>query len=405
MKNMRVFLCVFICVLSLIVSSAILSSCSSSGGGSGTDNSGTVAVYATSSSVNSLATSTTTTTGTGDLNSGLTSTETGTNLDTGGTTTTGEDGHPIFSHMTATITRIELINKGTGTSCTVLDEPSSLGIGELSNLMNFIAEANCPAASYNRVLIEFGRDFAVEDKEGKESSCTLTSFRGMGNQPNVLQCSGSVCTMEINGAVNVLMNQKNNLSLNFNIKEFDVQGFGSSGACSVTLKTTPICSSQRGSQTEVPSNLPEGITGLVSHISPSAQTFDLTMGHKTFTVLYSEITSSLQPGLEDVLQRAEDDGLRLTVLASNIKPSGGVITASSLFMNIGGVVSNLDAGQGTCTITYKSGKTIDIVYQDIATLGSLKNGDWTQLNVTGYDSDRFIASDLGTGSTGTTTGS
>jgi hypothetical protein len=267
--------------------------------------------------------------------------------------------------------------------------------------MNFIAEANCPAASYNRILIAFGRDFAVEDKEGKESSCTLTSFRGMGNQPNVLQCGGSVCTMEINGAVNVLMKQKNSLSLNFNIKEFDVQGFGTSDACTVTLKTTPICSSQ--TTTGEPTNLPEGITGLVSHVSPSARSFDLTMGHKTYTVLYSEITSSAQPGLENVLQRAQDDGLRLTVLASNLRPAGGVITASSLFMNIGGVVSDLNTEQGTCTLTYKHGRTIDILYQDAATLGSLKNGDTIMLTITGYDGDRFIASDLPIG--GTATGS
>lgn len=399
MKSFGVSLSVFICALSLIASVAFLSSCSS-GGGSGADNSGTVAVYATGSSVNSLATSTAGTTDS-SLNTDITSTETGTNLDTGGTTTRGEDGRSIFSNMTATITRIEIFNKGNGASCTVLDEPSSLGIGDLSNLMNFIAEANCPAASYNRVLIEFGKDFAVEDKEGKESSCTLTSFRGMGNQPNVLQCSGSVCTMEINGAVNVLMKQKNSLALNFNIKEFDVQGLGTSGACTVTLKTTPICSSQ--TTTEEPTNLPEGITGLVSHVSPSVQTFDLTMGRKTYTVLYSEITSSAQPGLEDVLQRAQDDGLRLTVLASNLKPAGGVITASSLFMNIGGIVSDLNTEQGTCTISYKQGRTIDIVYQNLADIGSLKNGDWTQLKITGYDGDRFIASDLLSG--GTTTGS
>ena len=129
------------------------------------------------------------------------------------------------------------------------------------------------------------------------------------------------------------------------------------------------------------------------------------MGHKTYTVLYSEITSSVQPGFEDVLQRAEDDGLRLTVLASNINPAGGAITASSLFMNIGGVVSDLDTGQATCTITYKHGRTIDIVYQDPASEDSLKDGDWIQLKITGYDGDRVIASDPGTGTGGVTTDS
>lgn len=387
MRSVRVFLCAFIYGLSLFIVAAGLSSCSSGSGGSGTDGSGTVAIFATA-------------TGTGDisLSTDVTSTETGTNLDTGGTPTTGEggtDGHSIFSHMTATITRIEIINKGNGASCTVLDEPSSLGIGELPNLMSFITEANCPAASYNRVVIEFERDFTVEDKEGDESSCTLTSFRGMGNQPNVLQCSGSVCTIEINGAVNVLMKQRNNLSLNFDIKEFDVQGFGTSDACTVTLKTTPICSSQ--TTTETPSGLPESVTGLVSHVSPSDQTFNLTQGRKTFTVLYSEISSSQQPGLEDVLQRAQDDGLRLTVLAADIKPAGGAIVASSLVMNIEGVVSDLNAEQGTCTLTYKHGRTIDIVYHDLANEGSLKNGDMIMLTVTGYDGDRFIASDPGTG--------
>ncbi len=86
-------------------------------------NSGTVAVYATGdTTLNSLVTSTT---GTGDtaLNTDLTSTATGTNLDTGGTSTAednGNNGNSLTSRMTVTITSIELVNKGTGTSCPVL---------------------------------------------------------------------------------------------------------------------------------------------------------------------------------------------------------------------------------------------------------------------------------------------
>ncbi len=168
--------------------------------------------------------------------------------------------------------------------------------------MHLITEADCPATSYNRIHIEFGKNFLVEDKEGNESFCSLTSYKGQGNQPNVLQCNGEVCTLDINGAVNVLANQKNNVSLNFNLKEFMVKGFGNPETCTVTVKTSPICGSQ-GSQGEIQGQ-PESITGLVSHLSSSTstQTFDLTKGHKTFTVLYSEITSSQQPGIYDLLK-------------------------------------------------------------------------------------------------------
>src|SRR5512143_1927143 len=132
MKSMRVLFWVLISALSIFISAAILYSCSSGGGGE-TGNSGTVAVYATGdSSLNSLVTSTSTGTSDTSLNTDLTST----------TEDNGNDGTSLATRMTATIMRIELVNKGTGTSCIVLDEDLSLSIADLSNIMHLITEAD-----------------------------------------------------------------------------------------------------------------------------------------------------------------------------------------------------------------------------------------------------------------------
>ena len=83
-------------------------------------------------------------------------------------------------------------------------------------------------------------------------------------------------------------------------------------------------------------------TGLVSNLSTTAMTFDLTTrSTRTFNVLYSGISSTAQPDLGALLQRAQDDRLWTQVTASTIDLSTNAITADKIEVKVAGVISGL----------------------------------------------------------------
>jgi len=302
----------------------------------------------------------------------------------------------------------------------VLTEPATLDMAGLTDVMHLITTAECPAVPYNRIFIEFDADVQLTDREGNESACTFRSSgnesenengnwnehgNGHGNghrqvngnggsRPNVLRCEGETCTLEINGAVNVLVNHENHVALTFDIRQFNVTGFGDPEACSVTMQVTPIHGHQI--EGEIP-DLDESITGLVSNLSTTDQTFDLTKGHRTFPVLYSDITSSQQPGIDQLLERAQDEGLRVMVLSSEIDTAGGAIEASSLFAMVEGVVSDFDGEGKTFTLTYRGGATIEVDYAGAIVEGAFADGDSVALELSGYDEGQYVAAEVKAG--------
>ena len=216
---------------------------------------------------------------------------------------------------------------------------------------------------------------------------------------------GTTCTLDINGAVNVLMNQSNKLALDFKLKDFDVDNFGTN-QCSVTLKVSPV-------HVESFKNLGrhEAITGLVSNLTTSTDTFDLTKHYMTFSVLYSGITSSQQPGLDDLLLRAEQDGLKTQVTATTfnfanktfdswkmhenddgpISALTTTIDASKILVKVEGLVSALTST--SFTLSYDTGKTIDVDFTKAVVKGTLANNAQAEVKLYGFDtaSTDFLA--------------
>jgi hypothetical protein len=307
------------------------------------------------------------------------------------------DDMSLFTQVTATIDKVQILNIGSGASCDVLTTPTAVDITQLANVMQLVNVAACPAVPYNRIHIEFEKSVELTSAPtgsvpGTTSLCSFVSYKDEGNRPNVLSCSGTTCSLDINGAVNVLVNQPNKLALDFHLKDFDVDSFGTPSTCSVTMKVSPLHAGEMENL-----GYPEGITGLISNLSTTDQTFTLTRGHTTFSVLYSGITTTQQPGLDSLLQRAATDGLRVKVMSSNIDCRTKTITASAIYMKIEGTVSSLNTTDHTFTLTYKGGKTIPVDYSNAVVDGTLADGASVAIKLYGFDSVNYLASRVDVG--------
>ncbi len=307
------------------------------------------------------------------------------------------DDMSLFTQVTATIDKVQILNTDSGAICDVLTTHTPVDIAELANVMQLVNVAQCPAVPYNRIHIEFEK--SVELTSGPTATppdttslCSFVSYKDEGERVNTLNCSGSTCTLDINGAVNVLVNQQNKLALDFNLKDFDVASFGTPSTCSVTMKVSPLHAVEMEALGH-----PEGITGLISGLSTTDQTFTLTRGNSTFSVLYSGITTTQQPGLDSLLQLAQTDGLRVKVMSSNIDFSTKTITASAIYVKIEGTVSNLNTTDHTFTLTYKGGKTIPVDYSNADVDGTLVDGAAVEVKLYGFGGVNYLASKVDVG--------
>jgi len=322
-----------------------------------------------------------------------------------GSATTGSvdfyltDDMSTYKQVIATITDAQLLHTGTGAACVLLDTPVTVNVAELANVLQLVNVSQCPAVPYNRMHIEFTQSVQLMDMSGTSSLCAFASYKDEGNQPNVLQCGGSTCTLDINGAVTVFANQQNKLALDFDLKNFDVEQFSDPANCSVTMKVSPL----HANEIELRGH-PEGVTGLISGLSTTDRTFSLTRGGKTFSVLYSSITPSWQPGIDNLLQVAQTDSLRVKVMSSGIDFSSMTIAATTIYVKTEGRVSNLNETARTFTLTSKEGVTITVDYSTAGVQHALVEGAWVELQLYGFDDGHCLASSVESGTEGVSTG-
>ncbi|MGE5174324.1 MAG: DUF4382 domain-containing protein [Betaproteobacteria bacterium] len=308
-----------------------------------------------------------------------------------------DDMSSLFTQVTATIDRVQMLNTGSGATCDVLTTPTAVDIAELANVMQLVSVTQCPAVPYNRIHVEFEKSVDLTSAPtatppDTTSLCSFVSYKDEGSKVNTLNCSGTTCTLDINGAVNVLVNQPNKLALDFNLKDFEVASFGTPSTCSVTMKVSPLHAEEMEALGH-----PEGITGLISGLSTTDHTFTLTRETSTFSVLYSGITTTQQPGLDSLLQLAETDGLRVQVMSSNIDFLTNTIIASAIYVKIEGTVSNLNTTDHTFTLTYKGGKTITVDYSTADVDGVLADNVGVEVKLYGFNSVNYLASKVDVG--------
>ncbi len=323
----------------------------------------------------------------------------------GGSALTGQvalyatDDLSDYQQVLVTINRIDLVNSGSGVSCNVFTGPLTLDLPGLAGVTQLITIGACPAASYNRIHIEFARSVELMNLADAAATCQFDSYKDDHNAINRLSCGTDSCSLDITGAVNALVREPSKLALDFNLKEFEVENF-SSQACSVTMKVSPL----HGSELEARGN-PEGVTGLVSGLATTNRTFTLSRGARPFTVLYGAVTTTLQPGIDILLQRAQDDGLRVKALASQIDLATSTITASAVYVKMEGTIAagSLSTTNQTFTIMYRGGRTMDVDYGSATVEGILAEGGWVDVKLSGFDGTRFLARTVEVSAEGTIT--
>lgn len=293
----------------------------------------------------------------------------------------------------ATIDQVTIISTGSGTSCDLLTTATTatVNIANLASILQLLNVSSCPSVTYDKISIEFNKSVELMNAEGIQSACSFTSYLDDSDRPNPLQCNGDLCTVVINSPVNILVNQNNQVALDFNLKAFDVDNFGTP-QCTVQMKVSPICGDGFRNL-----GYRQSITGVVSALTTSTQTFDLTKHDRSFTVLYSNITTTQQPGLDDLLLRAQQDALNTRVTASTFDFIHQTIVASNILVKTEGLVSALSSSTTTTfTLTYDTGKTMTVDISKSVVKGTLANNASVEVKLYGFDSTTsdFLAADV-----------
>lgn len=297
------------------------------------------------------------------------------------------DDMSLYTQVTATVEKVQLVSTGTGASCDLLFTPVSVNISNMAGIMQLVDVAQCPSGPYNRFSMQFDQAVSLmSGTTGTPSPCSFTSYKSQGNgNPNMLACdpATSICTLDVTGAVNVLAQQDNKVALDFDLKNFDVTGLGTPN-CAVTMKVSPLTPDMMYPL--------ESASGLVSNLDTTAMTFDLTTrSTRTFHVRYSGITNTAQPDLNTLLLRAQDELLLTQVTSSTIDFSTNMITASNIEVKVAGIVS----GNTGTSFTLTSGTTGTIVvdYGSAVVSGTIADGSWVLVKLIGHDqtSGDFIA--------------
>lgn len=285
-----------------------------------------------------------------------------------------------YKQVMTTINDVQLMHTGTGTNCDVLSAPVSLDITDLSSILQLVDVSQCNPNNYNRIHIEFDKSVELMNKDGLMSTCSYTQYKTDNNQPNVLHCNETTCSMDINGAVNVFANQTEKLALDFDLKDFDIS-YTPTG-CAVTMKVSPLNSSAMMQKRNM--GYRECITGNISNLNINDKSFTMVKGKKTFSINYSQVH---QQNIDYLLQFAIENDLKVKVEISQM--DANTCLASSIYILIEGTVSNLNTHENSFKLTFKNNNMININYNEAINKncieGSLFDGAYVEIKLFGYD--------------------
>lgn len=286
-----------------------------------------------------------------------------------------------FNQVTTTITGVEILHTGSGASCLILSDPVTLDIAELSSEFLLLDLTHCAAGQFNRIRVEMDRNVELTLNGITNEECTFTSYKDSENKPNVLQCNGDTCSMEINGMVNVTVNKNTSLVLDFDLKEFEVEAFGEP-ECSVTMKVEPLNANDikdkknRGNR--------EAVKGIVSDLNSINKTFTLTKKKNIFTVVYTGVN---QEGIDDLLLFAQDNQLKTKVRCSAIDLTSRGCEAIEIYVHVDGTVSDLTAT--TFNLTFNPEISVD--YSGAEVEGNLADDARVEVKLFEFNSKSYRA--------------
>lgn len=292
-----------------------------------------------------------------------------------------------YKQVRVTISDIRLEHIGSGAACDVLENPVYLDLTDLSSVLQLLDVTTCPSINYNRVIIEIDKQTVLTDSGNVSGDCNLATYKNEEGGTNTLIC-GDTCSINISGAVNVLASKTSNVTLDFDLKEFEVNDFNQP-FCSVTMKVSPLSASDFDARHNEGDK--EGITGFISDLNATDKSFTLAADGGTFTVTYDDVSA---PGIDDLLDLAETEHLKVRVETSIINLDTLTIAATALYVELDGTVSDLDTVAKTFTLTYQTNKTIPVDYQAADVEGSLSGNSDVEVKLNGFDGTWCISTEV-----------
>ncbi len=267
-----------------------------------------------------------------------------------------------FRQVSAVINSVTLLNTSSGDSCTVLSGPVNIDLANLSNVMELVKTSTCPAGSFDKVRIVFSNSVGLTNSSGVSGPCSFTAFSPGQPSPDTMSCSGNNCTMDLNTPVNIVAGQNNRAGLDFDLKNFNVTGFGG-GACSMTMRVNPLNAQEMDQK-----GYPAGISGMIT--SATDNTVTMNTGTRSFVINTPVMGQSNSQGLmglaaKNVPAMANCTGFDFD---SGTCQSGQVMAVAT------GTVSGLNPGNNTFMLTLADGTPITVNYSSPGVKGTLANG-------------------------------
>lgn len=287
-----------------------------------------------------------------------------------------------------------------GRMCEIIQGPLEIDAAELGRdqLLEQVDTMDCEAGPYNRLFVQIAEDVTLQETPASAPlACKFVSyFDANPGAPNRLSCANGTCSLNITGAVNLVARNHEHIALDVDLKNFVVNP---GPPCEVTLKVSPLHADGK-----LAAGFRKRITGTVSNLDIGADTFTLTVRGHPFTVQYAGVTD--QTGLDALLERARDDGLRTSVRCETINIATTPPTCiaqtdatrplKAITVKAKGTVSALDTTAQTFTLNYGAGPTmLPVNYATADTLGkvmgTLDNGDTAGAALYGFDALFFLA--------------
>ncbi len=212
--------------------------------------------------------------------------------------------------------------------------------------------------------VVFSNAVGLTDSSGTSAGCAFTGFSQGQPAPDTLSCSGDNCTMEVNGAVNVLANQDNRVGLDFVLKNFTVTGFNTP-SCFATMRVSPLNASQMDQKTGFFS----GVSGMIS--SAVDNTVTINTGTRSFIIN----ATAGGAGFSGFMQFAKTNGFPALANCAGFDFGAGSCQSTQVMATVSGTVSNLGSSgaNSTFALAFKNG-TINVSVPAAQVDGALENG-------------------------------
>ena len=287
-----------------------------------------------------------------------------------------------FQQVSAVINAVTLLNTATGQSCTVLSSPVNINLANLADVMELVRTSNCPAGSFDTVRMAFSNAVGLTDSNGTSDTCTLTSFSPGQPSPDTLSCSGANCTMDLSSPVSAAAGQNNRVGLDFDLKNFNVTGFGN-GACSMTMRVNSLSASQMDAKGFHP-----GISGMVANAT--GNTVTINTGTRSFIV---NAASMGHPDFQGFMQTAQTKGIPALADCTNFDFNAGTCQASQVSAIAAGRISNLDPSNHTFMLTLNDGTQLNVAFPNASVKGMPENGQLSVVNLLNLNASAGSMSD------------